>query len=152
MAEQEYFVVGKLSIKEIRRFFTNVSVDPSSQCWVWIGELNHASYGKFFFRGRKVKAHRLTYAWLIAAIPRGGGGRPELDHVVCNNHSCCNPAHLRLVSHAENMKRTTRRHCRRGHPLSEARILVRKNRWRERICRVCERVRSAEYRARKRGA
>lgn len=150
MANQEYLVIDKLTIREIARLFSHVEADRSTGCWNWIGELNHAGYGKFFYRGKKRRAHRLTYAWLIEPIPVGGGGLPELDHVVCDNHRCCNPAHLRLVTHEENMLRTRKETCLKGHPLDEARTVIRSDasRYGERACRVCERERGIRYRAR----
>lgn len=152
MASEDYLVVNKLSIRELSRFFTHVQRDSATGCWIWTGELNHANYGKFFFRGKKVKVHRLMYAWAVEPIPLGGPRLPELDHFICENHRCCNPIHVRLVTHSENMSRTRQIHCQNGHPLSEARVLDRSNkgRWEERICRVCERMRCAAYRARKR--
>lgn len=151
MPELEYLTVEHLSIKELARFFTLVQVDRASGCWNWIGELNHAGYGKFFLRGKKVKSHRLMYAWLIEPLPRGGPGKPELDHLVCDNHRCCNPCHLRLVPHSENMLRARREFCHKGHSLANARVLDRTGvgRWVERICRLCEQQRSAAWRARR---
>lgn len=154
MASQEYLTITKLSLREMRRFFSLVVVNQESGCWIWQGELNHADYGKFFLRGKKQKAHRIMYAWAVGPIPYGGPGEQELDHYVCENHRCCNPAHLRLVTHGENMNRTRQTYCKNGHPLSEARILDRSNkgRWEERVCRQCERMRCAAYRKRKRAA
>lgn len=50
----------------------------------------------------------------------------ELDHYVCNTRSCCNPLHVRPVTHRENVLRSdnhmshqlAQTHCKRGHPLA----------------------------------
>lgn len=83
------------------------------------------------------------YAWMAGPLPRGRGkGIPVLDHVVCNNKSCCNPDHLKLVSHRENVLRSPgptttnamKTHCVRGHLLpTEPNNLQRTKRY----CKIC---------------
>lgn len=106
LPEPKYLTVSHLKTRILVRLFSNIQVDSSTKCWLWTGELNHAGYGKFFYNGKKIKVHRLTYAWLIEALPEGGPGKPELDHVVCNTRRCCNPCHVKLGPHADNMSRS----------------------------------------------
>lgn len=53
--------------------------------------------------GRETFAH--IYEWEKVNGPTPDG--LELDHL-CRNPSCCNPAHLEAVTHAENMRRAPR--------------------------------------------
>jgi hypothetical protein len=134
----------KLTPEETQRFLKNIKVDPVSGCWNWTGELSSSGYGKFFYNGKKHKVHRLMYSLFTGNIPEySGDNRLELDHIVCDNKACCNPLHVKLVSHSENMKRTRKEFCERGHPMSEARVVKQTG---ERICRVCERMRCKKYR------
>jgi hypothetical protein len=64
-----------------------------------------------------------------------------IDHL-CRNRACCNPDHLEPVTFAENMRRTRRPACKRGHPLIEENIYVAPDG--ERQCRECNRMRDRE--------
>ena len=131
-----------INTKIIHRLLSNIVIDNETNCWKWIGELNHAGYGKIFYNGKKIKTHRFTYEWLIEPIPKGF----ELHHAVCNNKQCCNPNHLMIVTHNEHMQYSRKLFCKRGHSMAEnSRITTRG----ERVCRVCEKIRSREYKYRK---
>ena len=68
------------------------------ECWEWKGARNNRGYGHKVVRGKLTKTHRLAYQWAYGAIPHG-------LHVLhrCDNPPCCNPEHLFLGTHAENM-------------------------------------------------
>lgn len=70
-------------------------------CWVWTGYIGTKGYGQFhiMLNGRKAKrdAHRVSFAIFHGEIPEG----MTVDHT-CRNTRCVNPAHLRLLTHAEN--------------------------------------------------
>ncbi len=80
-------------------------VDKTGDCWEWLGTKTCAGYGivTFVRDGRKTTstAHRWAYEALVGPIPDG----LTLDHVVCANTSCVNPAHLEPVTRAENTRR-----------------------------------------------
>lgn len=68
-------------------------------CWVWRGPCSRrGGYGLVHIKGVIHKAHRLAWELTHGPIPDG-------LHVLhsCDNPPCCNPAHLRLGTHAENM-------------------------------------------------
>jgi hypothetical protein len=57
-----------------------------------------ADYGQVRRGGKLLLAHRVAYAQSHGPIPPG----LEVRHT-CDNPPCCNPAHLLLGTHAENM-------------------------------------------------
>ena len=69
-----------------------------SGCWEWIGARNDGGYGQKSVDGKLIYTHRITWSLLRGPIPKG-------KHVlhVCDNPPCCNPDHLFLGTHAENM-------------------------------------------------
>lgn len=78
-------------------------VETETGCWEWQGTIGHG-YGTIKLEGRTVLAHRLMYELHVGPIPP----RPAcIDHL-CRNRRCCNPAHLEIVTLAENSRRATR--------------------------------------------
>lgn len=78
-------------------------VDKSGECWSWTGALDRKGYGRFhtFYGTGKPHhegAHRVAYILTYGDIPNG-------LHVChrCDNPPCCNPSHLFLGTHADNM-------------------------------------------------
>lgn len=92
-------------------FWKKVRRSGSDECWAWGGYGNsdrrgRASYGRLdIFGVQGVYAHRvayfLTYPGEIA-LKRPDGGLFVLHK--CDNPSCCNPRHLYLGEHEENMR------------------------------------------------
>lgn len=152
MADTAYLTVEHLSTSELRKFFSNIE-RTTGGCWSWTASLDSCGYAMSFYRGRKEKAHRLFYAFLVAPLPRGLGRTiPQLDHIVCSNKRCCNPAHLALVTPRANSLRgnngTTavnarKTQCPRGH------VLVKEANRARRWCPTCDLARHA---ARRHGA
>jgi len=77
--------------------FTDKSGGPNA-CWTWTGTHIRGGYGQLYWHGRHMAAHRA--AWEVA-----NGSIPASMHVChrCDVPACCNPAHLRLDTHAGNM-------------------------------------------------
>jgi hypothetical protein len=92
------------------RFWPRVDVRGPEECWPWTGAQIERGYGRFGLNGRSVPAYRFAYEDTVGPVPEG----LELDHL-CRNPTCCNPAHLEPVTHAENMRRSKRKECARGH-------------------------------------
>jgi hypothetical protein len=83
----------------LARFLSKVDVKPS--CRRWRGAATSRGYGLMrFSRSRLVRVHRFAYVAFVGPIPDG----LELDHV-CRNKLCCNPDHLEVVTHSENIRR-----------------------------------------------
>lgn len=78
----------------------DITADPN-ECWIWARSCVTRGYGScvVYFKGKKIlRSHRAAYT-LHHKVEIG-----EL-HVLhsCDNPPCCNPNHLRLGTHAENM-------------------------------------------------
>lgn len=84
----------------IIRFWEKVDNIGRLDCWPWLGAHDRYGYGAFRAKSRMPPRSSHRVAWEISrgAIPRG-------MHVLhsCDNPACCNPAHLRLGSHQDNM-------------------------------------------------
>jgi len=84
-----------------QRFLEKVLPEPNTGCWIWIGTIQKNGYGRAAFGDHKSGlAHRWSFLNFCGPIPVGF----ELDHA-CHLRCCVNPNHLRLATHAENMKR-----------------------------------------------
>jgi hypothetical protein len=68
-------------------------------CWPWRGSTIGMGYGMFSVKKRRELAHR--WAWMVAngqEIPDG-----LMVRHTCDNPPCCNPSHLLLGTHTDNM-------------------------------------------------
>lgn len=86
-----------LSDEERLRSNCDVPSDPE-ECWNYTGALMHRGYGNFWFRGTTYRAHRASYIIFKGEIPEG----LYVLHK-CHNRKCCNPNHLEVGTHADNM-------------------------------------------------
>ena len=88
------------------RFWSHVEKKGENECWNWIGNKNASGYGRIVVRygSRKVgkrkfiAAHRHAYKITNGEIPDGMMIRHS-----CNNRACCNPNHLSIGTHQDNM-------------------------------------------------
>lgn len=131
-------------------------VDETSGCWVWGGSKDKDGYGKVrvkFPNGRVAYlAHRMTFMHFVGDIPDG----KEVDHI-CKNTSCINPAHLRLLTHRENVeagdykthhRNAVKTHCIHGHALTAENIRIQRHKNTVmRHCKLCAKDRSKKYNA-----
>lgn len=122
------------------RFWAKVdSSGGAESCWEWTASRNAAEYGKFWWNGRKGYAHRAAYEFAKGPIGLG----QQVDHL-CYNHSCCNPAHLRLVTHKQNQE--NRRGAQRNNATSGIRGVVgRPGRWFGQIRHNCQQIKIGPF-------
>ena len=89
----------KYTAKTISRFwsFIDASQGPDA-CWLWTASVTSGGYGQFKVQPKSLKAHRIAWELAHGDIPIG---LSVLHH--CDNRRCCNPAHLWLGTHQDNM-------------------------------------------------
>lgn len=102
-------------------------------CWPWTGKFwdRKQTYGRFWLFGHDDRSHR--WAWQLTHGEIVGG---LLVCHTCDNPPCCNPAHLFLGTHIENMhdrdekgRNKARTLAGGSHKLSEAQAAEIRQRW-----------------------
>lgn len=94
--------------KQINRLWSNVEVSGPDECWNWKRSVYWDGYGKVKIGGVMYQPHRVV-KMLETEIPKG----LEVMHA-CDNRRCCNPAHLQLGTHKDNMADMVRKGRRRN--------------------------------------
>lgn len=94
---------------ELERFWRKVdkSGGPDS-CWIWLGFTDRNKYGKFDMAlptsgTKSVYAHRFSWELVNGPIPTGDHHGTMCVLHRCDNPSCCNPSHLFIGTHKDNM-------------------------------------------------
>ena len=89
----------KYTAQTISRFwsFIDTSRGPDA-CWLWTASVTRGGYGQFKVHPKSLKAHRIAWELAYGDIP---DGLSVLHH--CDNRRCCNPAHLWVGTHQDNM-------------------------------------------------
>jgi len=81
------------------RLWEKVAIGAPDECWLWQAAVDSGGYGHIDEgTGRLRKAHRIAYA-----LTRGDPGELHVLHR-CDTRRCCNPAHLFLGTHDDNMR------------------------------------------------
>ena len=90
-------IKGEITIDEL----LDLKADKTGDCWIWQASKYWDGYGRQAWNGKQDRIHRIVLMEKlgISEIPKGMVVRHE-----CNNPSCCNPEHLSLGTHKENMQ------------------------------------------------
>lgn len=145
-----------------RRFWAKVQLPDENGCMVWTAAKDGGGYGQFWLKGAPYRAHRVAWTLVNGQIPAG----LVLDHVVCRNKACVNPAHLRVCTQRDNNMapdgttrmiaeaQSTKTHCPAGHAYTDENTYMEPPSKRapngRRHCRTCRRERGRARYLRKR--
>lgn len=137
------------------RLWRRVRKGGPNDCWLWLGPDNGNGYGTISLGSRAAGrdyVHRVAWELEHGPIPTG----LEIDHL-CQTRGCVNVAHMELVTHRENNRRSTspaalaarKTHCPAGHPYDEANTYRPPGAPNNRMCRACMAIREAKRPRRK---
>jgi len=87
--------------------WSKVDKRGEDECWEWKGFRNHDGYGRTWINDKGYYAHRVIYSLVYPNTislnaPTSQNETGFLLHT-CDNPSCCNPKHLWVGNHADNM-------------------------------------------------
>lgn len=102
--------IPELSQKDENRFWAEVEILKSNQCWEWTAG-NDGKYGSFGIcrNGKTItlKSHRVAY---FIAFAVDAGALDVCHH--CDNPPCCNPEHLFIGTRSDNLQDMIRKNRR----------------------------------------
>ena len=88
--------------------WSKVDKRSEDECWEWLGYKNNEKYGRVMINERSYYAHRVIYNLaypntITLNAPKSTDDNGFLLHT-CDNPSCCNPKHLFVGTHTDNMR------------------------------------------------
>jgi hypothetical protein len=87
--------------------WSKVDKKGEDDCWNWLGYKNKQGYGRTWINDRGFYAHRVIFNLVFPNTitlnaPKSTNDFGFILHI-CDNPSCCNPKHLFVGTHADNM-------------------------------------------------
>lgn len=90
---------------DLARFWSKVAVGSPNECWEWKGYLTEAGYGQIKIDGQAKSCHRTAVEALGVRL-----GPDDVVMHTCDNPPCCNPRHLVVGTHAQNVADRVAKH------------------------------------------
>jgi hypothetical protein len=82
----------------LEKIYGRIHIDEDTMCFHYLGGDNGQDYGRMWAHGKNHSVHRVMYHIFFGDIS------PDKEvHHVCGVRSCCNIAHLELVTHRQNV-------------------------------------------------
>jgi hypothetical protein len=100
------------------RFWSKVNRKSDNECWEWLGAKSKKDgYGILRVHNKGVKAHQLVWKICFGEVLKSNTNSYHGTCVLhtCDNPGCCNPKHLYLGTHSDNMKDAVSRDRRRSY-------------------------------------
>lgn len=82
-----------------QRFWAKVNRRGPEECWEWTASRYRFGYGVIYANGKMGRSNRVAWELTNGPIPDG----MEVCHR-CDNPPCCNPTHLFLGTHQDNVR------------------------------------------------
>src|SRR5215467_6028998 len=82
----------------LQKIYGRIDIDEDTLCFRYVGGDNGQDYGRMWAHGKNHSVHRVMYHIFFGDIPAD----KEVHHT-CGVRSCCNIAHLALVTHRQNV-------------------------------------------------
>jgi hypothetical protein len=95
-----------ITAQDLARFWTRVDASGGEDaCWPWLGKRGSRSgRGKFTIGSRVDGSRRELFAYRVAYYAHHGTWPIPVAMHTCDNPICCNPAHIRAGTQADNLR------------------------------------------------
>ncbi len=116
-----------------------IAICDDDECWMWMGATHGNGYSRMVRNGREQSIHIIMFELFTERITDD-----NVIHHLCNNKLCCNPDHLKQVTHSENIsisrKQKTKsiKHCKHGHLYTKDNLIKSNT---QRRCKTCDNIR-----------
>jgi len=93
------------NLDRTERLWSKIDKRGPDECWPWTGKAKVQGYGLAYLgpNERNVRAHRAAWEMTNGPIPPSDAYHGTVVMHICDNRICCNPNHLRLGTHDDNM-------------------------------------------------